>query len=284
MIAGRETIVDENVPRPIRPGDVLILVRRRKRLFHELLAALHEEGVPVAGADRIALTEHIAVRDLMAAGDAALFPEDDLTLATVLKGPLIGLGEAELFTLAYGRLDSLWESLEIRRDERDDFSAAYARIDSWRRSAGQARPYEFFSRILGRDGDGGRFLARLGPEARDAVKTFLEIALAYEETKIPSLQGFLHWMSERRMTVKARSRGEWRRGPRDDRFTARKGLEAPVVFLADSCGASLDALSRRFPVPGRAGRRGGSFVFHSNRNKATYVLPLLTARSNRKLS
>ena len=36
---------------------------------------------PVAGADRLVLTEHIAVMDLMALADALLLPDDDLALA-----------------------------------------------------------------------------------------------------------------------------------------------------------------------------------------------------------
>ena len=39
------------------------------------------------------LTEHIAVMDLMALGRVVLLPEDDLSLAALLKSPLIGLDE-----------------------------------------------------------------------------------------------------------------------------------------------------------------------------------------------
>ncbi|MFX8868072.1 hypothetical protein ABTM84_19000, partial [Acinetobacter baumannii] len=42
-------------------GDVLILVRRRGRTFDSIIQALKRGGIPVAGADRLKLTEHIAV-------------------------------------------------------------------------------------------------------------------------------------------------------------------------------------------------------------------------------
>ena len=87
--------------------DVLVLVRRRGVLFESIIRALKNERVPVAGADRLVLTEHIAVMDLMALADALLLPQDDLALATVLKSPLFGLDEDELFRLAWDRKSSL---------------------------------------------------------------------------------------------------------------------------------------------------------------------------------
>ena len=58
--------------------------------------------MPVAGADRLVLTEHIAVMDLMALADALLLPDDDLALASVLKSPLFGLSEEQLFDARLG--------------------------------------------------------------------------------------------------------------------------------------------------------------------------------------
>ena len=98
--------------RPIRPGDVLVLVRRRGPFVDHLLRAFKARGVPVAGIDRMVLTEQLAVMDLIALGEFCLLPGDDLTLATVLKSPLIGLDEDALFALAYERGDaSLWATL-----------------------------------------------------------------------------------------------------------------------------------------------------------------------------
>jgi ATP-dependent helicase/nuclease subunit A len=54
--------------RPIRPGDVMVLVRRRNEFVGELLRALKQRDIPVAGADRLILTEQLAVQDLVALG------------------------------------------------------------------------------------------------------------------------------------------------------------------------------------------------------------------------
>ena len=77
--------------RPIAPGDVLVLVQRRSGFVSELVRALKEQDLPVAGTDRLVLTDHLAVRDLMALGRFVLLPNDDLALAELLKSPLIGV-------------------------------------------------------------------------------------------------------------------------------------------------------------------------------------------------
>ena len=97
--------------RPIRPGDIMVLVRRRNEFVAELLRALKQRDIPVAGADRLILTAQLAVQDLVALGRFLLLPEDDLTLATVLKGPLFGIDEEMLFDLAYDRgSEKLWHA------------------------------------------------------------------------------------------------------------------------------------------------------------------------------
>src|SRR5579875_3359413 len=54
----------------LRPREVLILLRRRGALFEAIIRALKHKGIAVAGADRLMLTEHIAVMDLMTLADA----------------------------------------------------------------------------------------------------------------------------------------------------------------------------------------------------------------------
>ena len=76
-------------------------------LFDAVIQALKHAGIPVAGADRLKLTEHIAIIDLMNLADALLLPQDDLALAVALKSPLFGLNEDDLFKLAWQRRGSL---------------------------------------------------------------------------------------------------------------------------------------------------------------------------------
>ena len=220
--------------RPIRPGDVMVLVRRRGPFVDHLLRAFKAQGVPVAGIDRMVLTEQLAVMDLIALGAFCLLPGDDLTLATLLKSPLIGLDEDALFTLAHGRGDaSLWATLARRRGEDAAFESAYAALSSCLAAADALAPFEFYSEVLGARGGRAALLGRLGPESSDAVEEFLALALAYGRTHPPSLQGFLHWVQDGRAEI-ARDFEQGRDEVRIMTVHGAKGLEAPVVFLPDT--------------------------------------------------
>ena len=183
---------EEELPargRPIEAADIMILVRRRDAFVAEVVRALKDEGVPVAGVDRMVLAEQIAVMDLVALGRFLLLPADDLTLACVLKSPLIGLDEDALFGLAYGRDGTLWAALGGHAGAGNAFGRAHALLDEVLSRTNFERPYELYAKLLatgGRD----RLLARLGPDAADPIEEFLALALAYERTNTPSLEGF----------------------------------------------------------------------------------------------
>lgn len=220
--------------RAINAGDILILVRRRNLFVEEVIRALKKRDVPVAGTDRMVLTDQIAVMDLMAAAAFVLLPEDDLTLATLLKSPLIGFDEDALFDLAHNREGSLWQELNSRQREQTQFQEAYDLLSSWRRRADQVRPYEFFAQLLIADGGRLKLRSRLGADVDDPVDEFLSLALGYERTHTPSLQSFLHWVEAGEAEVK-REMAEGRDEVRIMTVHGAKGLEAPIVFLPDTC-------------------------------------------------
>lgn len=117
-----EELVSEG--RPLRPGDILILVRRRDPFTTPMIRALKRARVPVAGADRMRLLQQLAVKDLVALADVMLMPEDDLALAIVLKSPLFGLDDDALFDLAYMRPSSLWATLKAKAKDDPRFREA----------------------------------------------------------------------------------------------------------------------------------------------------------------
>lgn len=231
-LASKEVLKGEG--RPIEAGDILILVRRRNVFVEEVIRALKRKGVPVAGTDRMVLSDQIAVMDLMAAAAFALLPEDDLTLATVLKSPLIGFDEDTLFDLAHHRDGTLWQELAGRKNERAQYQEAYELLSSWRTRADQMRPYEFFAHLLVADQGRRKLRARLGADVDDPVDEFLSLALGYERTHTPSLQSFLHWVEAGEAEVK-REMAEGRDEVRIMTVHGAKGLEAPIVFLPDTC-------------------------------------------------
>ncbi len=140
LIEGHEATGRAGERRPLRAGDVLVLVRRRGGLFDAVIQALKFAGVPVAGADRLKLTEHIAIIDMMNLTDAILLPADDLALAVALKSPLFGLDEDQLFALAHGRKGTLRDALATQAGDSKTFGDAFAFLQGVRgaRGAGDA--------------------------------------------------------------------------------------------------------------------------------------------------
>jgi ATP-dependent helicase/nuclease subunit A len=220
--------------RPIRAGDILILVRKRNPFAVPMVAALKACRIAVAGSDRIALTDQIAVQDLLVLGDFLTLPEDDLALATVLKGPLFNFNDNDLLTLAYGRKGTLWKAFLAVADANSKFKSAAETLKRWRAKADFTPPFEFFSSLLDRDGARAKILHRLGPEAADAIDEFLDIALAYDDTAPPSLTGFLASLRTAGREVK-RDMDHARDEVRVMTVHGAKGLEAPIVFLPDTC-------------------------------------------------
>ena len=234
-LAGGISIGDpqSETPRVPHAGDIIVLVRQRGPLFEAILRALKNEGLPVAGADRLKLADHLAVMDIAALGDALLLQSDDLALACALKSPLLGFDEDDLFRLAHGRTGTLSKALQqaTRADARK--AQAQQKILRWREEARALRPFDFLSRLLGRDGGREKILARLGAEAADALDELLAHALAYESIETPSLQGFLAFLRRSGSQVK-RDLEVKSAAIRVMTVHGAKGLEAPIVVLADT--------------------------------------------------
>jgi ATP-dependent helicase/nuclease subunit A len=216
----------------ITAGDIMILVRRRNAFSEEMIRQLTQRGVAVAGADRMILLEQIAVADLVALGRFALLPEDDLNLASLLKSPMLGFDEDMLYLLAQPREGRLWDELSRRKDEHPLFAEAHTYLSGLLTIADYLPPFEFYARGLAR-GMRKKIIARLGPEAEDAIDEFLALALAHERVSPPSLESFLDWFARGASEVK-RDMEHGGGAVRVMTVHGAKGLEANVVILPDT--------------------------------------------------
>ncbi|WP_176085583.1 double-strand break repair helicase AddA [Martelella sp. HB161492] len=264
---GTETIIEGGHERTVRPGDILVLVRKRDGFVNALTRLMKTPyDIPVAGADRLKLADHIAVKDLMALGRFAILPEDDLSLAAILKSPLINLDEDDLFAIAARRTagEHVWSALRRLSGEGEQrFVVAVERLE---RAIGLARrraAFDFYADILAKEGGRRAFLARLGSEASDILDEFLNVAAAHEDNGLPGLQSFLDVLDQGGLEVK-REQDKGRNEVRIMTVHASKGLEAPVVFVVDSGGKAF--------VPGHlSGFRmmeGGLPVWHGGKKGA----------------
>jgi ATP-dependent helicase/nuclease subunit A len=238
-IAGqlRDGAMLESQGRALHAGDFLVLVRKRGAFDQALLKNLKDRHVPVAGLDRMTLTEQPAVADILALCDALLLPEDDLSLAIALTSPLGFLSDDSLMRLSLGRAGTLWETLRRRAGEQPDWQAAhdflhhlFARVDF-------ATPHALLAEILGPLGGRARIFARLGAQSAEAIDELLSTARGYADRFVPSLQGFLHWLLQSGAEVK-REAESTARELRIMTVHGAKGLQAPIVILPASFGLS----------------------------------------------
>ena len=236
--------------RAIAAGDVLVLVRKRDRFIHALSRALKNLGIPVAGADRLSLPAHIAIKDMMAIGRFVMQPEDDLSLAAVLKSPVFGLDDGDLMDLGLDRPGSrsLWRTLCTAATANPRYQAAETLLRAWRAEAGYRRPADFYAGLLARDGVRRRMVARLGAEADEILDEFLAFALAQERTGVTDMESLLATLETSAPEIK-REMDQNRAELRIMTAHAAKGLEAPVVFLVDSGSAPGGAPDRPALTP-----------------------------------
>ena len=258
--------------RPIEAGDIMILVRARSAFVDQMVRALKLHDVPVSGMDRMVLGEQLAVEDLLALAEFCLLPDDDLTLASVLKSPLLGWNEEELFSLSYNRKGTLWQ--EICNFDRDKLDAIMGHmhpaicIDDEKREAardylsrliGRARylgAYEFFSHILNMpcpaDDHSGlhAIIGRLGHDAYDPLDEFLNMALDFSHDNIDHLQIFLNHQAQKSTQIK-REMEESSGQVRIMTVHGAKGLQAPIVILPDTIKTSAAKKTNRMLWPNK---------------------------------
>ncbi len=244
-----KALVDEgpvlaSTGKPLKPGDIMVLFRKRTELSSLLVARLHALGVPVAGIDRMHIDEQLAVQDLVAAIRFALQPQDDLSLACLLVSPLIGWTQEQLLEHGYRQEKvSLWQ--HVRRN--GTLSADLLPLHDMLASADFTTPYQFIEQILSGPTQGRKKLgARLGQEVLVPVEEFLNLAIEFEQSKGGTLQQFLDWFERNSNEIK-RERLTGSNEVQIMTVHGAKGLQAPLVILAD---VTVDPGSRGNKDPG----------------------------------
>lgn len=229
MLNEKEILTSQN--RPICAGDIMILVRGRDRqnIVGQLVRALKKKNIPVAGVDRLTLNEHIAVMDLISLGAFLSLPDDDLSLAEVLKSPLFNISEEQLFDLSYDRGDhSLWSQVAFKRSD------IYEALKQILKLADTMPPFELYSYILDVLHMREKFLQRLGNETNEMLDEFLNLALNFEKNHSVSLESFLQFLKKDDIKIKRDLDNTAINAVRIMTVHGSKGLQSNIVFLPDA--------------------------------------------------
>ena len=229
LVEDKDILLSQN--RPVRYSDFMILVNRRKDIVDALVRECKNVGVNVAGADRIKLSEQIVVQDLIALARFLLLPSDDLTLAVILKSPLFGLNDDDLFKLCYNRGNaSLWSNL----GKFPEYSLIYEQLQNLLNLVDFVRPFELYSYVLNKMDGRKKFLSRLGFEVVDGIDEFINLTLNFEQEHNPNLQAFVDWVEKDDAEIKREQEQSNIDAVRIMTVHGSKGLQAPIVILPDA--------------------------------------------------
>ena len=249
LVDARTLIGPADQARHLSYGDILILLRNRTHAgAYE--TALREAGIPYLGAARGTLLDNLEIRDMEALLNTLIAPHNDLALAQVLRSPLFSADDEDLVRLAqaagHGWMERLL-NIAADADGSEPLSRAARLLPVWQDLVGRLPVHDLLDRIYHEGDILARFdaaaTAALKPRVRANLIRFIELALEVDSGRYPSLPHFvarLNDLRERATDAPDDAPPESGTGNRVRFLTIHgaKGLEAPVVFLAD-CGADL---------------------------------------------
>lgn len=242
MLQSGLLIGTEDDARPMRYGDILILVRKRTHTRY-LEQALREAHIPYLGADRGTLLESLEVRDMVTLLQLLASPNDSLALATVLRSPLFSVSNQALITLARSGSGPWDQRLQALAEQGLDETLSHAAntLNAWRQLADTLPIHDLLDAIYAQGNVQARYQAAFPPHLHSRVRAnltrFLELALEIDSGRYPSLTHFLDRVA--RMQNQLRDAPDEAPVPGEDRVQimtvhGSKGLEAPIVILADT--------------------------------------------------
>jgi ATP-dependent helicase/nuclease subunit A len=211
--------------RSITPGDILILSRRRNNFVHILIKTLKQYNIPVTPLDKMTLTEHPAILDLIALSEFLLYKEDDLNLAIILKSPLFNLTEEDLIFLCSNRENTLWSKLKQ--------TPQYQQTYDFLETLTPVSIFSFFFELLETKGFRKIYQNHYGNEVNDVLDSFLDVVEKFENENISSLQLFIDFLNNSQIEIK-RDLTHNSQQVRVMTVHGAKGLQAPIVILADT--------------------------------------------------
>ncbi|MEN8106869.1 MAG: UvrD-helicase domain-containing protein [Pseudomonadota bacterium] len=257
MIAARiRTLLDNNTlvtdgdsHRPMHCGDIMILLRQRTHAQH-YENALRDNGIAYLSASKSVLLDTLEVRDLEALLKLLISPYDNLALAQVLRAPLFNLDSEALLPLAALGSGTWHERLaQLATRDAKPYTAIYDMLERWRSLVGQLPVHDLLDRIYHDADVMQRYISAYPPALRPRVQAsltrFIELALEVDHGRYPSLPRFLDQLTRLRQS----DQDQPEEGTPEDDGSQRvrimtihgaKGLEAPVVFIADAAVTPRD--------------------------------------------
>ena len=244
LIENSTPVNDADHARALQYDDIIILLRHRTHAT-TYEKALMETGIPYTGVEKGTLLDTLEVRDVAALLEILTTPFNNLSLAQTLKSPIFSLTDDDLIALASIQ-DGHWFNrlflLARQQPENKLLNRAVKLLGSWQTLAGVLPVHDLLDRIYSECNLIERYIAAYPSHLQHRVVSnlnrFIELALEIDSGRYPSVSRFLYRLHTLRSSEQD-APDETPAGKSDARVRlmtihAAKGLEAPVIFLADA--------------------------------------------------
>jgi len=235
----------------LRYQDIMILVRKRTHLA-AYESALNKANIPYIGDSKASLLDNLEIRDMVNLLETLIMPFNNLGLASVLRSPLFSCSNDDLIGIAtlvkqssHDHQRKTW--LECLLELSNDYPVgtplfrAAKWLQRWQISASHLPVHDLLDQIYSEGNIVARYLHAFPQQQHMRVHNnlmrFIELALEIDSGRYPSLPNFLNRLKNLQSYAKdviEEPASIEKNSVRIMTIHAAKGLEAPIVFLADS--------------------------------------------------
>lgn len=245
MMDGGMVMEKNGTFRPMKYGDIVILLRSIAGKGPQLMKVLEENHIPAVSDKEEDFMENGEVEILWALLKILDNPRQDLALAAVLRSYFVGLDEKDLALLYLEKADQgerdLWSVLPstVLSEEKEKKLRRFLTLyRDWRKNAMRDGTAPLLRRILG-DTDYLTYVSGLSGGAWRAghILSFYHLALERDSAPKSGLYSFLNYLSQlkkEKKSFKAQTVSSIPDSVHIMTIHKSKGLEFPVVFLADA--------------------------------------------------
>ncbi|MDH5425784.1 MAG: UvrD-helicase domain-containing protein [Gammaproteobacteria bacterium] len=244
---------------PARYDDIYILLKNRTHVG-QIEQTLRKHQIPFISANRYTLLNCLEISDLEMLLEILVTPHNDIALAQVLKSPIFNATDQDLLQLATVSEHRRWfkrlELLAATKDAQHPIARAFHFLTKWREKADKIPVHDLLDIIFYDSNLLNRYQAACADSAKAQVKAnllgFLDLALEVNSGRYPSISHFLNKLrSLKKLDTEAPDEASANSGmARVNIMTihAAKGLEAPIVFMADTASVSAPKLAHKTMV------------------------------------
>ena len=277
LINNKIPAINNNISTPINYNDIIILLRSRTHV-DSYEQALRENGIPYLGAARGTLLDSLEVNDILDLLQWLILPFDNLLLAGILRSPIFNLTNDDLINIKQSAKESWREKLsDYTKNSPDNESARRANslLTNWLESADKLPVHDLLDRIYSEANVIERYSSAFPNHLKQRVTAnlnrLLELALEMDSGRYPSITGFSAWINQLRQLNNDAPDEPVTQGTEQRvrilSVHAAKGLEAPVIFLADSASTPLNRKANTTLIDWPADKTRPEYLFLTGAKK-----------------